>query len=1363
MDGQPWNVKGVEPDIRADALSAARQAGLTLGQWLNGVIRDSLVDMKAARTGPIAENAYPSRDPASRPGYPSSQQESVRQTMQHYPGQPPHPHAPLPQGYGAPPQPLYPAMAPYGTMPPAPPYPAPYMGYPPPGYDPVEARLRQYAQAGTETAVGPGPGNEQRLLTLIDAAVDNMQNSVRASERKTAAAIEALTSLVERVGQVKAAPAAAPAPVVQTVTTQADRPVQAQVRARAPAPAPAQAPAASGEAEQTNKTLAVLADRLTQLEKMLTESEAKRREGEGQQNKRQQPQNNGAEQQAARELEDKIGAALDALAREALPAAPPANGSAGRAPVRPAPPPPAGRPRVPVAPTRGAHAIAEIAARQRMLDAETQPRASSESAALDAIRRSIAALADQVKEHRAAPAVPNAAEADIYDLRNDLKELQKSLREIAPRETIDAMSRSIDKLAVKIEQSRQDGVRDSQLAPIEKLLADMRAAMGSVREPQAMGAVNEALAQMSRRIEDLGARSIDPRQIADLLRQFAEVRSALEEARQHQPMGDLNGEIARLSGKLDALAEAPRDGKVITLVAEAVEDMRRNMRRFDPDQLLARIDERLAALDTLEARIVDLGRQVETAQSRSPDSNGVDTITRQIERMTQSLSQRPVAAPDLSPVMAGINELRALVARGGQATDFGPLERRLAEVQAALQQRTAQPDIKGLEQILRKLADRIETVRAPAAGTAALDALQSQIITLAERIETGAPASPSLQGLEQSLGDLVRTVGSLKDITASAAERAVREAMLSQPPGGGMDPLAAEGMMLIKRDLTEMKSAQSDAENRSRETLQLINDTLGKIVSRLSTLEAEVARPRAAPAPVAPSLPPAPTAELAGNHDRIAPPLARPAVEEPRRRGPAPQAAPAPSAPDLSSIPPPGAGEPDLPLEPGSGLNGPLVAGPGESAGDPRSSFIAAARRAAQAAAAQTSAVLSEIDEKNGKKGKAAVASKLAGAKGFVAARRKPLLLGLAALVFALGGLKVATNFMEDEAPATTGSISSATPSRPAAPAKSPTLDRRQSAAEQSIEQGGKPLDISRAPGADTPTNEKRLAQAEEAVKSTLPKMALGPLGVDRTATGTVNATPPAAPAEQAMPTAVAPPEGTPTDIAGLMKVAPYSANERLREAAAKGNLAAVYEVGSRLAEGRGVTRDIKAGARWLAFAAEQGYVPAQYRFGSFNREGIGMAKDAKKAFVWFQRAAEQGHVLAMHNLGVLHAEGVNGQADYAAAASWFRNAAEHGVKDSQFNIAILYVRGLGITQDMTEAYKWFAAAAAQGDQDAAKKRDEVASKLQGEALAKAKEAYESFRAKRADPRANEVAVPEGGWDAVATKAAPAPRKATRT
>jgi localization factor PodJL len=174
---------------------------------------------------------------------------------------------------------------------------------------------------------------------------------------------------------------------------------------------------------------------------------------------------------------------------------------------------------------------------------------------------------------------------------------------------------------------------------------------------------------------------------------------------------------------------------------------------------------------------------------------------------------------------------------------------------------------------------------------------------------------------------------------------------------------------------------------------------------------------------------------------------------------------------------------------------------------------------------------------------------------------------------------------------------------------------------------------------------------------------------------------------------------------------------------------------------------------RWFERAADAGFAPAQFRLASLNEKGEGMKKDVQAARRLYLAAASKGHAKAMHNLAVLYAEGIDGKPDYQAASEWFRKAAGHGITDSQYNLAILYARGIGIPANLTESYRWFALAAANGDSDAAKKRDEVAARLDPQALAAAKLAAQGFVAEREPDEATSLRTPPGGWDR--TPAAP--------
>ena len=203
-----------------------------------------------------------------------------------------------------------------------------------------------------------------------------------------------------------------------------------------------------------------------------------------------------------------------------------------------------------------------------------------------------------------------------------------------------------------------------------------------------------------------------------------------------------------------------------------------------------------------------------------------------------------------------------------------------------------------------------------------------------------------------------------------------------------------------------------------------------------------------------------------------------------------------------------------------------------------------------------------------------------------------------------------------------------------------------------------------------------------------------------------------------------------------------------LREAVAAGDARALFEIGARYAEGRGVPQDVAAAAGWYEMAAEKGLAPAQYRIGNLLEKGAGVERDAGKARIWYEKAARQGNAGAMHNLAVLLAMGSAGPVDNEGAARWFKAAADLGVSDSQFNLAILAAKGLGMAQNLEASYKWFALAARSGDEDAAGKRDEIAGALRPEQLEWARQTAELWVARELDAEANGVVIPDAWLDA---------------
>ncbi len=215
---------------------------------------------------------------------------------------------------------------------------------------------------------------------------------------------------------------------------------------------------------------------------------------------------------------------------------------------------------------------------------------------------------------------------------------------------------------------------------------------------------------------------------------------------------------------------------------------------------------------------------------------------------------------------------------------------------------------------------------------------------------------------------------------------------------------------------------------------------------------------------------------------------------------------------------------------------------------------------------------------------------------------------------------------------------------------------------------------------------------------------------------------------------------------------------EDLLARAKTGDSAAQFELAAVYAADASAPRNLALAVQWYEKVAGQGHAIAEYRLASLYEKGHGVAKDLGRAKELYQRAAEKGNIRAMHNLGVIAAEGSEGKPNYTGAALWFGKAAGYGIKDSQYNLAVLLARGLGVTKDLVRSYTWFAIVAAAGDEEAARKRDEVATRLTSSELATAKAAAAAFVPRTPDREANEPASPP--LSAGTAKAAPPPAKA---
>ncbi len=756
------------------------------------------------------------------------------------------------------------------------------------------------------------------------------------------------------------------------------------------------------------------------------------------------------------------------------------------------------------------------------------------------------------------------------------------------------------------------------------------------------------------------------------------------------PSFDLSGleqQLRQITEQIQALSRPNANDGALAELRDELREIVRTMTEAMPRQ----------AIEALEQEMRGLTERLAQTHQAGAESTTIGEMARNLMDVRDSLRSLTPAenlAGFADTIHALAHKIDQMAQSGHDAGSLQQLEAAIDALRGVVSHAASNETLASLADEVRGLSMRIEHVAATTADRALGPELEAQLRAFTEQMK-----QVQAQGESAAFGQLHDRISSLSSkLDASDArlthldsiERELRGIMghLDELRGGGdaartIQTKAAPVVDALKRDLS-----------RTQESVEAVHGTVDHVVDRLAMIESEMreTKPERETAPIQPAAPkPIPVPEIQTAHD-----FTTKSVPTPRDR-----------APIDPSLPP------DYPLEPGSGTPQARIVpsaaeriaaseaalGSARPAATAPSNFIAAARRAAQSASPE--AVAEE-----------AVEAKPAGT-GSLSQRMRRLLGGAAVILVLIGGYRLAPKILE---PLGNSSVLN-------------SVEVNQQLAAKALE----PDDEEDEPAVAAPeTRPVAAPRTVEAVPTWLPPSAAAEVtgSIPKNASATV---------PTAAPSATLNLPDSPLEKNGPSAKLPAP----LREAAAAGDPVAAYDIAMRHLDGRGVPASIEEAARWLQQAAKGGLAPAQFRLGSLYEKGQGVKKNLDAARQLYLAASERGNAKAMHNLAVMHAEGLTGKSDYKTAALWFLKAAQHGVADSQYNLGILYARGIGVEQNLPESYKWFALAAAQGDRDSAKKRDDVATRLDAGALAAARLAVKTFVAEPQPEEAVTVKLPE--------------------
>ncbi len=963
---------------------------------------------------------------------------------------------------------------------------------------------------------------------------------------------------------------------------------------------------------------------------------------------------------------------------------------------------------------------------------------------------------------------------ELGSLRNALGGLSKGTQDRVTRQNAE-----LRRLADMVDRLRADKSNDQFAKDVRREVAELKSIVGRSNVEGALQTLEHGYAHILQRLDELSRGSIDPRVLRGVTVRLNEIEDAFASLPKSEHLLILDERIGSISERMEELLHRKNHTEIEPLRAE-LREVRQAVEHIDVAGLVEGIDDRMkfvsGRLDDLEVLAREqrgLDSRLSAMEQRMPEPETISRLQGRLEDIVGMMSDDRAANVQadqfgmmdtrLDEIVNRLERMERIAPASSDKAAFNSLERRLEAISDKIEVIEKKADRQPIvadgkfevsdadkmlfTQLQNRMDDLSNRLDAPRGGvtTADLDrlraeigamraaveeprstaALEQRINELAEAVTRGgddlddgrieqigmkvAALAEQMENASSHAGEMEKVATALERIekglqdtrsdVVDIARNAAKEVLAEQPkavaaaPTGEYDK-AIEG---LQSDLKRLLDAAEGSEERTRNTFSGVQSVLGSLTERLESLErSSVARPSQA---VATTRIPQPDLEPE--------PLDEPAMDEGRK--------------------------------PWRAEGHPLMrekADQGDRGRDRKADFIAAARRAAQAASVEAARMghhapepmVNLVDDEGertkeragwfrkvlgrGKKGEAeaelasvamdaedTVAPVLAGDRPTAepeeqasgGGRRKALVYAAAAVVLAIGTLQVfkmvsPSDVAEDQISVNT---------------------------EEMIGPDGNVID-----GTYTDVTSDETVEVPGDVQGDV-ALVDGPIDgmgaqdmMDGSGDGTVTLDESFDGPADGLPMDLTAIEGQPQleapgDLAPNVAFAPPAgvANGFAEQAAtvAEGFKAAANAVTTPLSQPANLIASMppeEIGPIALRSAAAGGNPEAAFLVGVKYTEGSGIEADLAEAARWYQIAADRGLPPAQYRLASLYEKGRGVEKDLEKARAWYEKAASAGNSKAMHNLAVLYAEGQNGSPDFGQAAHWFQQAATHGVQD---------------------------------------------------------------
>jgi len=818
---------------------------------------------------------------------------------------------------------------------------------------------------------------------------------------------------------------------------------------------------------------------------------------------------------------------------------------------------------------------------------------------LSALEQQLRQITSQIEALRPASDLEKA----IQGIRADLGEIGHSITEALPRHAVESLEIEIKALAQRIDHSRACGLDAATLAGLERGLADVREALRGLTTSESLVGFDEAVRALTAKVDAIAAKD-DPTALHQLETAIGGLRGVVAHVASNDALTKVAEDVRALSAKVDGLANSAASGRAVSALESRIDTLANA----------------LTASSGADQAVTALGSRIDTlASALNASTEAGHAVPQQLEKLLAGLIEKlewvQLTHTDHA-ALAHLEDRIAMLVRRFDASDthlvhLEAVGRGLADLLVHIEQ------LRG--------TNGMATAPAESSGPVAVGAIERDVAEIKQAERRTQESLETVQGTVEHVVDRLAVIESgMRETQAGGAPTAPSPAKPQQPaasspalaPAAAMPPATATAPPLVA---------------------------------------AEAASARPAPRqPIDPDLPP--------DH-----PLEPGSAGRPRQPSAADRIAASEAATGAKPpvIPDPG-GKPDFIAAARRAAQAAaataLERSPGTkaaAAGEPLPRTLSERLRklivpmAVVLIAVGGFRVVSRVFETHFENHDAAVIQNVRGEKA-VASTTAPT------------EPSAAKPPSPDESAAPTASVETPPPLGPApgaaaeakAAGQSPSRDASSgSVAEEAAPASNAERNVAAAlPPADVTGSLPRSSASRggTAAPGVLDEKLPATIGVPALRAAALSGDPAAA-----YEVAIRFAEGR--------GVAPNNeeAAHWLDRAAKLGFAPGQFRLGGLYEKGIGVKKNLATARDLYRAAADKGHAKAMHNLAVLYAEGVDGAADYRTASQWFRKAADHGIADSQYNLGILYARGIGVEQNFAESYKWFMLAADHGDKDA--------------------------------------------------------------------------------------------------